>query len=149
MHFCQQCKRACIPCSEKSAPVVVAVTVTVPVTPAEMHNPPPHCGHIHCLVSINIKQASVSVNGCLFFSAWRNSVTHFCFIWLPCQTSFYQCPSAAICHTATICNRKRWKGSTCTAIPPTSVSDIVGQHHKLWGITFRTALLDFKEIWYR
>jgi len=37
--------------------------------------PIPHCAHIHCLVSINVRQASVNVSGC-HFSTWRNSVMH-------------------------------------------------------------------------
>jgi len=36
-------------------------------------------------------------------------------------------------------------GSTSTAIPPTSTSDIMGQHSKIWGITFREALMYYKE----
>ena len=33
-----------------------------------------------------------------------------------------------------------WEGSTSTAVPPTSTSDIVGQCNKIEGITFRAAL---------
>ena len=29
-----------------------------------------------------------------------------------------------------------WKGSASTAIPPTSTSDVVDQHHKMGGIIF-------------
>ena len=35
----------------------------------------------------------------------------------------------------------RWEGSAFTAIPPTSISNVVGQHHKLGGITFGAALI--------
>ena len=34
-----------------------------------------------------------------------------------------------------------WEGSTSTAIPPTSASDIVGQHYKVGDVTFRAALI--------
>jgi len=34
-----------------------------------------------------------------------------------------------------------WEGSTFTAIPPTSASDVIDQHNKIVGITFRAALL--------
>ena len=34
---------------------------------AETHHPPPHCAHIHCLVSTNVQQMSMNVNGCNFF----------------------------------------------------------------------------------
>ena len=33
-----------------------------------------------------------------------------------------------------------WESSTSTVIPPTFVSDVVGQHKKNKGITFRAAL---------
>ena len=40
-----------------------------------------------------------------FFSAWRNSVTHLCFILTSMSDAILSdCPSAAICHTATECN---------------------------------------------
>ena len=32
-----------------------------------LHHPLPRCAHIHSLVSINVQQASVNVNGCHFF----------------------------------------------------------------------------------
>ena len=32
-----------------------------------------------------------------------------------------------------------WEGSTSTAVPPTSASDVVGLHHKLGSITFGAA----------
>ena len=35
----------------------------------------------------------------------------------------------------------QWEGSTSTVIPPTSVSNIVGQDDNIEGITFGTALL--------
>ena len=69
-----------------------------------MHHPPPNCAHIHCLVSINIHQASRTINGCrfFFFSAWRNSMTHFFFSCLSmADTILSDCPSTAICHIAT------------------------------------------------
>ena len=34
-----------------------------------------------------------------------------------------------------------WEGSALTAIPPTSASDVVGQHNKMGGITFGAALI--------
>ena len=37
-----------------------------------------------------------------------------------------------------------WEGSTSIATPPTSASDVVGQHHKIGGITFRAALTESK-----
>jgi len=35
-----------------------------------------------------------------------------------------------------------WEGSTSTVIPPTSASDIIRQHNKIGGITFRAAFRD-------
>ena len=68
----------------------------VAVATAETPHPPPHCANIHCLVSVNVQQASMNVTGCNF-STWRNSITHLCFI----RTSMSDCPSAVICRTAT------------------------------------------------
>jgi hypothetical protein len=39
----------------------------IAVTTAETHHPLPYCAHILCLVSINIQQVSLNVNGCNFF----------------------------------------------------------------------------------
>ena len=39
-----------------------------------------------------------------------------------------------------------WKGSTSAAVPPTSTSDIVGQHHKIGGIAFGTALIEINKM---
>lgn len=37
----------------------------------------------------------------VIFCAWRNSISHLCFISLPCQAPFCQCLSTAICCTVT------------------------------------------------
>jgi len=34
-----------------------------------------------------------------------------------------------------------WEDSASTAIPPTSASDVMGQHHKIGHITFRAAVI--------
>jgi len=39
----------------------------------------------------------------------------------------------------------RWGGSASTAIPLTSASDVMGQHNKIGGITFRAALIDVSQ----
>ena len=51
------------------------------------------------------------------------------------------CPSAAICHTPQNVMGCWQKGSTSTAISPTSTSDIVGQCDNIRGITLRTAFI--------
>ena len=78
---------------------------TVTVITAEMHHPPPHCTHTHCLISINVQQAGMSM-GAIFFNfiyfAWRNSIIHLCFICSSMsETILSDCPSAAIYCTAT------------------------------------------------
>ena len=52
-----------------------------------------------------------------------------------------ECPPAAICHMATKSNVQ--KGLASTAVPPTSVSDFIGQHNKIGGITFGAVLIEF------
>jgi len=50
--------------------------------------------------------------------------------------------SVAISHMATICNGILWRqDSTSSAIPPTPTSDTVGQHNRIGGIIFGTALV--------
>jgi len=51
------------------------------------------------------------------------------------------CPSAAICHTATNLTGYWQEGSTSALIAPTSTADVMGQQNKIGGITFETALV--------
>ena len=77
---------------------------TVMVTTTEMHHPPPHCAHIHCLISIKVQRALTNASEC-HFSALRNSVTQLCILHTFVSDAILSvCPSAAICHTATKCN---------------------------------------------
>jgi len=39
-----------------------------------------------------------------------------------------------------------WESSTSTAIPSTSASDVMGQHNKIGGITFRAAVVIKKYV---
>ena len=99
---------------------------TVAVTIAEMHHPPPHWTHIHCLVPRNIQQALI------------NWMAHLCTSMSDAHLS--DCPSAAICHMATNVMEYWWEGSTSTAVLPASASDVVGEHN-IGDITFRAALI--------
>ena len=108
----------------------------IAVTTAEMHHPP-HCAQIHCLVSINIQQMSTKVSGCHFF-CMDATLLH------PCQTPFSQTtpllPSVPQQQNVT----EYWQeDSTSAAIPPTSISNAVGQHHKIGGAAFRGSLVSF------
>ena len=40
------------------------------------------------------------------------------------------------------------EGSTSTAVPPVSTTDIVGQHIKIRGVTFGAAFLQFKHLYF-
>jgi len=71
---------------------------TVTVTTTETRHPPHHCAHIHCLVQQVLNEFQWEQ----FFSAWRNSMTHLCFICTSMSnTILSDCPSAAICNRAT------------------------------------------------
>ena len=114
---------------------------TATVTMAKTHHPPPHCTHIHCLVSINVQHVLMNFNGCHFF-CMEEFNDSFASHPLPCQTPF--------CQTAPLLPSVAWhqntteycqEDSTSTAIWPTSASDTVGQHNKIGGITFATALI--------
>ena len=104
----------------------------------QSHRPPPPCAHIHCLVSINVQQASMNVNICNFFSHGGIQF-HTCVSYaLPCQMTI--CQTAPLLPSVTqqqnvmeYCQER----SVSTAIPPTSTFDLVGQHNKAGGITFR------------
>ena len=75
-------------------------------------------------------------------SAWRNSIPHLCFLHTSMSDNVLSdCHSAAISHTATMCMEYWWEGFTSTATPPTPAPGVVGQHNKIGGITFRTALI--------
>ena len=102
---------------------------------AETHHPPPHCAHIHCLVDINVQQASMNISGV--------SQRHpFASYTLPCQMPFHQ--TAPLLPSVTRQQNEMehmWEGSTSTAIPPTLASEIVSQCNEIGGITFRAALV--------
>jgi len=79
------------------------------VTTAETHRALPHCAHIHCLVSINVQQVSVSVSGCHCFCMKKHASTLLCFIHTSMSdTILSDCPSAAICHMT-----RKWKKMEC------------------------------------
>ena len=61
-------------------------------------------------------------------------MTHLCFV---SDAILSDRPSAVICQKATYW----WDGSTTTVTIPTSSFDVVGQHNKIVGITFRAALV--------
>ena len=99
----------------------------------------PHCAHIHYLVSRNIQQASMNINECLYFHVeeFSDIASHA----LLCQTPF--CHSTPLLPSVTQKQHVMqcwWEGSAYTAITPISASDVVGQHNKIGGITFRAAL---------
>jgi len=54
---------------------------------------------------------------------------------LPCQTPFYQTAPLLPSVTQQQNVMEYWReGSASTAVPPTSASDVVGQHNKIGGI---------------
>jgi len=67
------------------------------------------------------------------FSAWRNSVTHLCFI----CTSMSDRSQRKISK----CNGIMLESFKLYCIPPTSSSDIMGLHDKIEGINFGPALI--------
>jgi len=96
------------------------------ITPAGTQHPLFHCAHIHRLIPINIQKALIDTNGCHFFSVWRNSVTHPCFIALPCQMPLCQTAPLLPSVTQQQIVMEYWiEGSISTVIPPTSTSDII------------------------
>ena len=113
----------------------------IPVTTVETRHPLPHCANIHCLISVNVQQASMNVIGCIFLHGGIQLHTSASYA-LPRQTPFCQI-APLLSYVARQQNlTEYWReGSTSTAISPTSASDVVGQHNKIGGITFRVALV--------
>jgi len=90
-----------------------------------------------------LQKRSARVDECLRLSffphpgiQWHASASHA----LPCQTPF--CQTAPLLPSVTQQRHVTeywWEGSTTTAIPPTSTSDILGKYNKIGGITFRAS----------
>jgi len=107
------------------------------------NTPPPHCAHIHCLVSINVQQASTNVSGCNFFCMEEFSDVPLLYTHFHVRHPSIRLPLC--CHLSHGNNMEYWwEGSPSTAIRPTFTSDILGQDNTMGGITFRAALMDFK-----
>ena len=103
-----------------------------------MHHSPPHRSH----PCFGLHKCFASVDECQwvqFFFFPRGGMLHprFCvrhhFVRLPLHCH--------LLHGNKNIMEYRWEGSTSTAIPPTSDSDIVGQHSKIGEITFRAVLI--------
>ena len=108
---------------------------------AETCHPPPHCGHIHCLVSISVQQALLNVSGGHFFHKEEFSDTLFLHTHFHVRHHFVRLPLCPPVAQQQNVMEYWWKCSASTSIPPTSISDIVGQHNKIRGIIFRVPLI--------
>ena len=121
---------------------LVKICPTASVTFAGTHHPPPHCAHIHCLISRNTQQALVNVSGCNFFHIEEYNSTpllhkHFHF-----RHYFIKLPHYCYLLQSIYITEYWCEGSTSTVIPPISASDIMGQHNYNTGdVTFRAALV--------
>jgi hypothetical protein len=61
------------------------------------------------------------------FSAWRNSMTHLCFVGTSMSDAIFpHCSTSDVCRRATKLTNYWREGSTSTAISPASTSDVVG-----------------------
>ena len=123
-------------CDNCAWPSGMWLVFCITVATSETHHPLPHCAHIHCLVSINIQQASTKVNEFHFFPHGGIKVHTFALWGFPGQMPFHHTapllPSVTWQQNVT---EYWWEGSTSTAIPPTSTSDTMGQHrrHYFWS----------------
>lgn len=52
-------------CDIYAQPSAMWLVFPVSIATAETQNPPPHCTHIHCLVSISVLLVSVNVKGAI------------------------------------------------------------------------------------
>jgi len=112
-----------------------------------------HCGSTpstaslcsHLLYGLHKHSASIDESHWVrFFSTWRNSVTHLCFI---CTSTsdviLSDCLSAAICHMATKCNGILVGRFNSAIIPPTPSTDTVDAQNKAGDITFGATVIYF------
>ena len=108
--------------------------------------PTPQCAHIHCSISINVQQVSMNVSGMSFFCMEELNTTPLLHPHFHVSDAF--CQTAPLLPSVTRQQNVmgyRWEGSTSIATPPTSASDVVGQHHKIGGIPFGAALVHRKQ----
>ena len=83
------------------------------------------------------------------FSAWSNSATHLCFVCTSVSdTIVSDCPSAAICHVAAKCKGMLGRRFHLYCHTTNIHSDTVGQHNKIGGITFGSALVVFATFYF-
>ena len=97
-------------------------------------HPLPHCTCIHCLVSINVQQVLMNIRGCSFSFFCMEEFNDTPVLRMHFHVRYdgrSDCPSAAVCHTATKCNGilVGWFNFYCHTT--TSASDIRGQHKAL------------------
>lgn len=112
------------------------------VAAAEMHDPS-LTGLISTVWSL---KHSANINECqwvpFFFSVWRNSIPHMCFVYISISdTILPDCPSAATCHTAAKCSiggRVQTLLPYCPNLPLILWANI---KKKIGGITFRAVLV--------
>jgi len=106
---------------------------------AETHHPLPHCAHIRCMVSISVQRAAIKVNGRhFFFGTEEFSDTAWC------HPRFHSARLPLCCCLSHGNNSYWWKGSTSTAVPPTSASDFQTLHTEGEAATVKQLL---KQRW--
>ena len=123
-------------------PSGICLVFHVTVSTAETLHPLPHCFHIHCLISTNIQQVSMNVNGCNFFPHGGIPFQTLASYALPSQIPFSQTATLlpSVAQQQYVMEHCQ-EGLASTAIPPTSASDFMGHHSEIGGITFRAALV--------
>jgi hypothetical protein len=90
------------------------------------------CCRLTVLKSTVWSQYTFSKQQWLSVGAWRNSLTHLCFVCTSMSDAILpDCSSAAICRMGTKLTNYWWEGSTSIAILPESASNFVGQHNKI------------------
>ena len=107
------------------------------------HTIMPHCWN----PLFGLHKCSVSISECQwmqFFPRGGIQCHIFASSALPCQTPY--CQSAPLLPSVTWQQNGVeywWECSASTAISPSSTADVMGQHNKIWGITFRAGLIDY------
>lgn len=123
--------------------MIIKIWTSAAMASVEMHYSLPQWPDIHCLVSINVWQVSMSVSGCNFSCLGKFSdITCLWSLAFPHQMPLCQTTPLLPLVTSQQNVMEYWlKSSVFTAIPPTSISAVAGKCNKIGGIIFRVGLI--------
>lgn len=110
--------------------------IQIIVSTAEKNYPLPNCAHDNCLISImDVPQISLNATGCNFFcmAEFLDTSLHYMLVHVRCHFSRLSGKIKMIGYQQEV--------KTFIGIFPPYASDVVSQHNKIGGITYRVTLV--------